>query len=170
MVPIVNLRIEHQRLQVLHALHLLATPAPPDIVGLCLEVQERFQMAMALVTLVHGDRQVVWARAGTDLEGTPRSDAFCDQLLWCDQVLVVPDARKDGRFASNPLVTGKPFVRFYAGAPLIHTREVRLGGLCLLDTEPRDCSPADKADLATMADEVMFLIIKRELRGSACLQ
>lgn len=166
-MPNVNPRHEYQRFQALHALHLLDAPAPPDLQDLCREAQEHFQVAMALVTLVYSEHQVVWARAGTDLEGTPRSDAFCDHLIRCDEVLVVPDATKDARFASNPLVTGEPFVRFYAGAPLIFTREVRLGGLCLLDTEPREFSPAERADLAKLADEVMFRILERELRPVA---
>jgi GAF domain-containing protein len=159
----VNPHREYQRLHALHALHLLDAPAPSDLEDLCREAQAHFQVAMALITLVYSDRQVVWARAGTDLEGTPRSDAFCDHLIRCDQVLVVPDAKKDARFVANLLVTGKPHVRFYAGAPLMFTREVRLGGFCLLDTEPREFSPAERADLATMADEVMFRILEREL-------
>jgi GAF domain-containing protein len=163
----VNPRLEYQRLQAMHGLHLLHAPPPADLEDLCREVQGRFQVTMALVTLVYGGRQVIWASAGTDLEGTSRSDAFCDHLIRCDEVLVVPDARKDARFSSNPLVTGRPFVRFYAGAPLIFTREVRLGGLCLLDTEPREFSPSERADLAAMADEVMFRIFERELRHVA---
>src|SRR5688500_16032849 len=95
---------------------------------------------------------------------TPRSDAFCDHLIRRDEVLVVPDAKQDPRFAANRLVTGEPFIRFYAGAPLIFTREVRLGGLCLLDTEPREFSQAERAALTGMADEVMFHILERELR------
>jgi GAF domain-containing protein len=165
MVPSVSPHREYQRLHALHALHLLTTPAPPDLEDLCREAQERFEVAVALVTLVDSDRQVIWARAGTDLEGTPRSDAFCDHLIRCDEVLVVPDARQDPRFAANPLVTGQPFVRFYAGAPLTFTREVRLGGFCLLDTEPREFSTDERADLAAMADEVMFRILERELRN-----
>ena len=170
MVPSVNPRLEYQRLQVLRDLHLIHAAPPEGLDDLCREAQEHFAVAMVLVTLVYGDRQVVWVRAGTDLEGTPRSDAFCDHLIRRDGVLVVPDAAKDARFASNPLVTGEPFVRFYAGAPLIFTREVRLGGLCLLDTKPREFSLAEQADLIATADEVMFRILERELRNCAHLQ
>lgn len=160
-------RLESRRLQAMHGLNLLHAPPPRGLEELCREARERFGTAMALVTLVHGDRQVVWARAGTDLEGTPRSDAFCDHLIRCDGVLVVPDARRDARFASNPLVTGRPFVRFYAGAPLVFTREIRLGGLCLLDPEPRELAPPGPAELAALADEAMFCILDRELRHAA---
>jgi GAF domain-containing protein len=163
-VPTVNTRLEHQRLQVLHDLHLIDVAPPDGLDDLCRGAQERFDVAMVLVTLVYCDKQVVWARAGTDLETTPRSDAFCDHLIRRDEVLVVPDARVDDRFASNPLVTGEPFIRFYAGAPLIFSRDLRLGGLCLLDTQPREFSEVERTSLTEMADEVMFRVLERELR------
>ena len=117
---------------------------------------------MALVTLIDSDRQVVKAGVGTDLQETPRSAAFCDYTIRADEVLVVPDAKEDPRFASNPLVTGVPFIRFYAGAPLTYLRDVRLGAFCLLDTEPRDFSPQEQAELAILADEVVVAIIQHE--------
>lgn len=169
-MPNLDPRIEYERFQVMHGLHLLTTAAPRDLQDLCHRIRDRFAVAVVLVTLIHSERQVVWAGAGTDLEGTPRSDAFCDHLLGSDEALVVPDAALDPRFRSNPLVTGEPFVRFYAGAPLIYSREVRLGGLCLLDTEPREFSPKDRMELADLADEVMFRILERELRSATHLQ
>jgi GAF domain-containing protein len=163
-------RLEYERFQVLHSLHLLTTLAPRELQDLCCRIRDRFGVAAVLVTLIHGDRQVAWARAGTDLEGTPRSDAFCDHLLGSDEVLVVPDAAQDPRFSSNPLVTGEPFIRFYAGAPLLYSRAVRLGGLCLLDTEPREFLSSEQTELAELADEVMFRILERELQNVAHLQ
>lgn len=79
---------------------------------------------------------------------------------------MVPDATQDERFAANPLVTGEPFIRFYAGAPLVYLRSVRLGALCLLDGHPR--APAaftlgDKAELVSMAEEVVSIIMQHEL-------
>jgi GAF domain-containing protein len=105
----------------------------------------------------------VKARVGTEFEGSSRPDAFCDHLIRSDEVLVVADARLDPRFVANPLVTGEPFIRFYAGAPLIYMRDVRLGGLCLLDTKPRHLSVSDQAELVGMADEVMMLIVQHEM-------
>ena len=169
-MPNVNPRLEYQRIQVLNDLHLIDAAPPKGLDDLCREAREHFGVAAALVTLVYSNRQVIWARAGTALESTPRSDAFCDHLIRRDQVLVVPDAKKDLRFAANPLVTGEPFIRFYAGVPLIYAREVRLGGLCLLDTKPREFSPSEQTELVTMADEVMFRILERELRNCAHLQ
>ena len=134
-------RLEFQRLQVLQSLHLLTSPPAPALEEICRRAQERFQMPMALVTIVTGDRQIVRSRVGTDLQGTSRPEAFCDHLIRTDAVLVVPDATRDPRFVTNRLVTGEPFVRFYASAPLIHMRDIRLGGLGLLGTKPREFTP-----------------------------
>ena len=155
--------LEFQRLQILHGLHLDTGPAWPELDEICRRAQERFEVAMALVSIVTRDRQIVKARVGTDLRETSRPDAFCDHVIRADEVLVVPDATQDPRFAANPLVTGEPFICFYAGAPLIYMRDVRLGGLCVLDTKPRQFSPDERAELASMADEVMLCILVEEM-------
>jgi GAF domain-containing protein len=155
--------LEYRRIQALQDLHLLSEPAAPALRDLCQHAQERFGVAAVLVTLIDTDRQIIKVGVGTDLEQTPRPDAFCDHLLWSDKVLVVPDARQDDRFATNPLVKGKPFIRFYAGAPLIFMRDVRLGGFCLLDTRPRDFTDREQAELADFAEEAMICIIEQEL-------
>lgn len=158
-----NLPLEFQRLQVLRSLHLLDTSSMLMLEDVCVQVQERFGVEMVLVTIVDRERQIVKARVGTGFEGSPRPDAFCDHLIRSDDVLVVPDAHQDRRFAENPLVMGAPFIRFYAGAPLIYMQDIRLGGLCLLDTRPRDLTPLERAELAVMADEVMMLILQHEM-------
>lgn len=165
----IDAQTEARRLHILHGLHLLTSPSPPRLTELCQKAQERFQVAMALITVIDRQTQVIKARVGTDLQGTARADAFCDQLIRSGNVLVVPDARLDARFASNPLVTGGPLIRFYAGAPLIFLPDVRLGGLCLLDPEPREFSPDDKAALAEMADEVILSILQHELEQFGAL-
>jgi GAF domain-containing protein len=152
-------RIEFERLRALHETGLLSASAPPPVKAVCQQAQAHFGVRMALVTLIDRERQVVKVGLGTDLEGTPRSEAFCDHTIRSDAVLVVPDAREDARFTANPLVTGEPFVRFYAGAPLIYLRKIRLGALCLLDTRPRQFSRGDRAELAAMAEEVVGEIV-----------
>lgn len=79
-----------------------------------------FEVPIALVSLVGKDKQVLKTRVGIDVCETSRDVSCCAHAIvrW-DEVLVVPDARRDRRFADNPLVTGDPYVRFYAGAPLI---------------------------------------------------
>ena len=93
---------------------------------------------VALVSLVEEDVQTFLARAGTDLAGTPRSQSFCAYAMHGQQVMQVPDATRDPRFADNPLVTGAPHIRFYAGAPLISREGVPLGAICVIDDQPRD--------------------------------
>ncbi len=113
--------------------------------------------------------QIIKAREGSGLEETPRAWAFCDYTIRTDQVFVVPDATQDERFVANPLVTGAPFIRFYAGAPLIYLRDVRLGALCLLDGRPRkpeEFTLGDKAELVGMAEEVVSAIMQHEIGPS----
>ena len=156
-------RAEFQRLQALRESGLLTAAASPELNEICQQAKAHFNVAMALVTLIDKEVQIVKARAGTDLESTPRSVAFCDYTIRSDAVLVVPDATKDARFATNPLVTGEPFIRFYAGAPLIYQREIRFGALCLLDPKPREFSLGDRAELTLMAEEVVSVIAAEDI-------
>jgi GAF domain-containing protein len=93
-------------------------------------------MPMALVSLVDDHRQWFKARVGLTASQTPRSIAFCDHAIRQEQPLVVCDAAADPRFAANPLVTGSPGLRFYAGAQLTSPAGHRLGTLCVLDDKP----------------------------------
>jgi PAS domain S-box-containing protein len=93
---------------------------------------------IALLSLVEEEYQRFLARSGTDLEQTPRSMSFCAHAMHHHAVMEVPDARLDPRFTDNALVTGPPYVRFYAGAPLVSSEGVPLGALCVLGTEPRE--------------------------------
>ena len=157
---------EFARLRALHQTGLLTAQPPPELNEICRQAREHFGVATALVTLIDRDKQIIKAREGSDLEETPRAWAFCDYTIRTDQVFVVPDATKDERFASNPLVTGEPFIRFYAGAPLIYLRDVRLGALCLLDGRPRGPEAftlGDKAELVSLAEEVVSIIMQHEL-------
>jgi PAS domain S-box-containing protein len=92
---------------------------------------------VALVSLVEEEFQFFLSRVGTDLESTPRSQSFCAHAMHGLAVMEVPDATRDMRFADNPLVTGPPHIRFYAGAPLISREGVPLGAICVIDDAPR---------------------------------
>ena len=110
------------------------------------------------VTVV--DAQYQWFKASTRGSGfrIEREQSFCTHTIASDDVLVVPDMHCDARFTDNPFVTGEPFVRFYAGAPLVFDGK-NLGSLCVLDTKPRsDFGETEKAVLKELAD---FLRIKQ---------
>lgn len=111
---------------------------------------------VALVSLVEEQIQCFVARTGTELTETPRDVSFCQFAMTGDDVMVVPDARADARFADNALVTGAPFIRFYAGAPLVSDAGVPLGALCVIDTQPHaGLTPLQHQGLLVLADDVM---------------
>lgn len=143
--------LEEKRLSALHALEIVASGNDPAMDQICALACDIFGVPVALVTLLDEEHQWLKARCGLDVESTPREDAFCNYTILADDVLVVPNALEDERFASNPLVTGGLNIRFYAGAPLELELGIRLGALCLIDYEPRSFSQADRKRLAQLA-------------------
>ncbi|MBY0509312.1 MAG: GAF domain-containing protein [Rhodospirillaceae bacterium] len=108
---------------------------------------------ISLVSLIDKDRQWFKARYGLGAAETPRDQAFCDHAIKADDLYIVNNAAEDPLFAANPLVTGHPNIRFYAGAPLITPDKFRLGTLCVIDTAPRE-------GLAEEAQRILTLLAK----------
>lgn len=96
-----------------------------------------FDAKMALVTLVEESKQLFAAKTGTELCETDRSSSFCAQALGSHEILEVEDALLDDRFVDTALVKGPPFIRYYAGSPLVSPSGHVLGALCVIDTMPR---------------------------------
>ncbi|RME68391.1 MAG: GAF domain-containing protein [Verrucomicrobia bacterium] len=113
---------------------------------------------VALVSLVDADRQWFKARVGLDVEEPSRDVAFCAHAILGEDLLVVPDATRDDRFADNPLVTGAPGVRFYAGAPLITPDGYGLGTLCVVDSQPHELTDEQARALRMLSRQVMALL------------
>lgn len=125
--------------------------------------------SMALVSFVERDEQVFRANCGLEGNGTPRDQAFCAHAIMTNELMIVPDAALDRRFADNPLVTGAPFIRFYAGAPLT-VEGALIGTLCVLDTEPRDdFGPRQRRILQRLADAVCALLVQ-DIRNDAFMR
>ena len=126
-----------------------------------------FHTPIAVISLVEADRQWFLSHKGLDVSETPRDQAFCAHAIAAEQPLVVADARLDERFATNPLVTGFPHIRFYAGAPLRSADGHNLGTLCVIDREPHQVDSGEIHQLQLLADLVMREIDLRHL-ASLC--
>ena len=111
----------------------------------------------SMVTLIDGRRQYFLARTGVTERETPRELAFCTYALGRSDMMEVPDAMLDARFSANPLVTGHPGVRFYAGQPLVSDEGAPLGTLCVIDLVPRTVplNEFQRQGLAVMAGAAM---------------
>lgn len=149
---------EHERLQALQACRLLDTPPEPAFDDLARIASQLCGTPIALVSLVDQDRQWFKSRIGLDATETPREQAFCAHAILQHEVLVVPDATMDARFRDNPLVTGGPGIRFYAGAPLEVADGRRIGTLCVIDTVAHELGAAQREALAALARQVVAQI------------
>ncbi|MFC7537257.1 ATP-binding protein [Sphingomonas sp. GCM10030256] len=119
---------------------------------------ELFDMPIALVTVLSSERQLFRGSCGLDVDGTARDVAFCNRTVEQNDVFVVEDATQDDRFADNPLVTGPPHIRFYAGAPIVVDGGIAVGSLCLIDRKPRQLGERDATRLIMLARTVSDMI------------
>lgn len=117
---------------------------------------------MAAVSLVDEHRQWFKARLGLSVTETPRSESFCTHTITQRDVLEVPDAQADPRFADNPLVRGAPDIRFYAASPLVTPDGFAIGTVCVLDRRPRQLDDDQRAALAALAHQAMAQIELRQ--------
>ena len=152
---------EETRLATLSGLNILDTPPEERFDRLARLVQRIFEVPIALVTLVDSNRQWFKSCRGINITETPRSISFCGHAILGDEVFVIPDAALDPRFADNPLVTGAPHIRFYAGQPIKAHNGSCLGTLAIIDIKPRLPSQADLdhlRDLAALVENEINLL------------
>jgi signal transduction histidine kinase/ActR/RegA family two-component response regulator len=162
---------EKERLDTLKQYDILDTLPEMDFDDFTLLASHICEAPIALISLVDESRQWFKSKVGLDAMETPRDVAFCSHAILNDKVFVVKDSLKDERFKDNPLATGAPNVRFYAGAPLITPSGHKIGTLCVIDSVPRDLKLKQIDALARLSRQVvnqleLRLINKEALKTS----
>jgi len=153
---------EADRLAVLQSYNILDTVEEADFDELTILASTICQTPIALISLVDAERQWFKAHTGLNARETPKEQSFCAHAIASfDDIMIIDDARKDERFADNPLVTGDPKIVFYAGVPLINEDGYALGSLCVIDRQQKILSDEQVQALKILAKQV---IDKLELR------
>jgi len=161
-------RKEPERLEALAAYEILDTDAEDVFDALTKLAADACDVPIALISLIDSQRQ--WFKSAQGLPGvteTSRDLAFCAHAILQPGLMEVPDARKDPRFSDNPLVTGDPGIRFYAGMPLVNPQGHALGTLCVIDRKPRSLAPSQRSALGQMATLVVSLMEAGKARMEA---
>ena len=160
---------EAERLEELLAYEILDAESEPEP-----EYDAMVQLAshicgtpIALISLVDAHRQFLKSRVGLEVTESPRDVAFCAHAILKPELMVVPDAAKDARFADNPLVTSDPKIRFYAGAPLVTPDGHAMGTLCVIDRVPRTLNDAQREALQVLGQQVVSLLQLRKAKAEA---
>lgn len=157
--------IEARRHAALAGYDILDTPAEAEFDDLVKVASEVCGMPVSLISLLDGERQWFKAELGFDQSETPLSQSICALTVRQDDVFEIEDLTRDPRTSENPLVTGGPEVRFYAGAPLRTADGVALGALCVLDTKPNKLTTSQAFVLRTLAHQVVTTLeLRRSMR------
>ena len=156
---------DERRLQALREMLILDTPPEERFDRVVRFAADEFDMPIVLVSLVDAKRQWFKARVGLDACETDRESSFCGHAIMQAKILIVEDALDDERFRDNPLVSGDPKIRFYAGAPLqLPTGEI-VGTLCMIDRQPRRLDAVDQAIFGSLRDLVAGELVSQEVTG-----
>ncbi len=151
---------EEQRLQALYRLQILDTESDLAFDNLAKVAASLFDVPVVLVSLVDKYRQWFKTRIGVSVHELPREGSFCTHAIQANDIFIIEDALLDERFVNSSLVTGEPYIRFYAGVPIRAEDGSNVGTLCLIDTQPRQLSDADQYHftlLARQAEQLLYL-------------
>jgi len=146
---------EAERISELQALHVLDTSPEERFDRISRLASALFDVPIALVSLIDTNRQWFKSCVGIAASETERDISFCGHAILGTEVFVIEDASKDERFADNPLVTGPPDIRFYAGCPITMPSGNSMGTLCIIDSKPRVFGTEQKSLLQDLADIVI---------------
>lgn len=149
---------ERARLAALQRYEILDTPVEAEFDDFTQLASYICGAPIALISLVETNRQWFKSEVGLGVRETPLDVSICRHALLQPGVFVVPDTTKDPRFQNNPLVTGAPRLRFYAGALLESSDGLPLGTLCVLDRQPRQLTAEQSRALHMLARQVMTLL------------
>lgn len=138
---------ERERVESLRALDVLDTDSEERFDRITRLAADHFDCSGCLISLVDSDRQWFKSSVGVDEHQTPRESSFCSHAILEEEAFIVEDARKDTRFHDNPLVTGKPFIVFYAGFQIHSSDGNKVGTFCIFDDKPRKFSTKEKRAL-----------------------
>lgn len=152
---------EARRSRVLHSYNVLDTPRESEFDDLARIAAEVCKAPIAVVNLVDTHRQFFKAEVGLGVRETPLETSFCRHAILAEDLMIVPDATRDPRFANNALVTGEPGVRFYAGALLKTAEGVPIGTMCVLDYVVRELDEAQRRTLTLLARQAMIQLEQR---------
>lgn len=154
---------EPERLASLQDMLLLSTPDEELFDRVTRTTKRVFDAPIVLVSLIDAQRQWFKSCIGLDVRETPRDISFCGHAVADDRMLVIPDAAADTRFADNPLVTGAPHIRFYAGRPVRNLAGYAVGTLCVIDRKPRAFGRTERELLDDLGSWVESGFREREL-------
>lgn len=154
---------ETERLAALEELAILDTFPESEFDEIVFIASQICGAPIALVSLIDDKRQWFKSKIGISTQETPKDYAFCAHAILQDELFIVKNATEDERFHDNPLVTGSPLIRFYAGVPLHSpTSKLPIGTICIIDTKPRDLSESQKKSLKALSSQIDKLL---ELRS-----
>ena len=152
---------EAERLRVLDQYELLDTPEESLYDAFTQLAREVFGAKASMISLLDDRRQWFKSHVGLDIKETSREVAFCNYPVASKTTFTVSDASSDARFAQNPVVTGDPHIRFYAGVPLTSPEGYAIGTLCVIDDKPKEATPKQLASLEALATAVMGVLETR---------
>ncbi|HUP12257.1 MAG TPA: PAS domain S-box protein, partial [Niastella sp.] len=146
---------ENARLLALKEYHILDTPAEAELDDLTRLASLICNTPIALITLIDEHRQWFKTNIGLKQTETARNVSFCQHAILENGIYEIPNTTENAVFANNPMVTGNPAIRFYAGAPLINSDGYALGTLCVMDTVPRQLDDKQRETLMLLSNMVI---------------
>src|SRR5580693_7251815 len=164
MQPAPILPNESERLAALRRYGILDIPGEADFDDFTRLASQICGAPIATITLVDAARQWFKSNIGLEASETPRDISFCGHAIAGNEILEVPNTLEDDRFRDNPLVTGAPNVRFYAGAPLVTPDGLNIGALCVMDRTPHHLT-ADQREMLTLLSRQVVHLLELRLAG-----